>query len=135
MPGLSQALTILFRYEGHHENYITLLYASGRRFALAFVCTTCDSRKSLPLSPRRSSTEPGPDWKSLGEADFVNVNTDPDTWTWKDGEVHCTGKPVGVTRRRSRSRISSWSPTWRHLQVRRKLGDLRVGQRRSAQGP
>src|SRR6266404_3226595 len=36
----------------------------------------------------------GPGWRTLGEADFVNVNTDPDTWTWKGGGVHCTGKPV-----------------------------------------
>ena len=40
----------------------------------------------------------GPGWQPLGEADFVNVNCDPDTWTWKDGVVHCTGKPVGVIR-------------------------------------
>ena len=25
--------------------------------------------------------------------------TDPDTWTWKDGEAHCTGRPVGVITR------------------------------------
>jgi hypothetical protein len=41
-------------------------------------------------------TEPG--WTSLTEKDFVNVNCDPDTWSWKDGLVHCTGTPVGVAR-------------------------------------
>jgi hypothetical protein len=57
----------------------------------------------------------GPDWRTLGEADFVNVNTDPDTWTWKDGGVHCTGKPVGVTR--SKKRITNFElvAQWRHL--------------------
>ena len=27
----------------------------------------------------------GPDWVSLGEDDFENVNCDPETWSWKDG--------------------------------------------------
>lgn len=40
----------------------------------------------------------GPDWKTLGEEDFTNVNCDEDTWTWKDGHAHCTGKPTGVIR-------------------------------------
>ena len=48
--------------------------------------------------PRAFVDGTGPGWRALGEADFVNVNCDPDTWTWKDGVVHCTGKPVGVTR-------------------------------------
>jgi len=40
----------------------------------------------------------GPDWKTLGKDDFVNVNCDPDTWTWTGDAVRCTGKPVGVIR-------------------------------------
>jgi hypothetical protein len=40
----------------------------------------------------------GPDWRQLGEQDFANVNCNPDTWTWKDDGVACTGQPVGVTR-------------------------------------
>ena len=39
-----------------------------------------------------------PGFRPLGEADFVNVNGDDDTWTWKDGVAHCTGQPVGVIR-------------------------------------
>lgn len=40
----------------------------------------------------------GPGWHALGENDFANVNCDADTWTWKKGLAHCTGKPVGVIR-------------------------------------
>ena len=40
----------------------------------------------------------GPGWRELGEPDFVNVNCDPGTWTWKGDLVHCTGQPVGVLR-------------------------------------
>ena len=51
----------------------------------------------------------GPGWRELGEADFVNVNCDPDTWTWKDGVAHCTGQPVGVIRTKSNTPTSnSW---------------------------
>ena len=39
---------------------------------------------------------PGEGWRALGEDDFENVNCHDDTWTWKDGTAHCTGKPVGV---------------------------------------
>src|SRR5437899_7870426 len=58
----------------------------------------------------------GPGWRTLGEADFVNVNTDPDTWTWKDGGVHCTGKPVGVTRSQKQVTNFELVTEWRHLQ-------------------
>ncbi len=58
----------------------------------------------------------GPGWRTLGEADFVNVNTDPDTWTWKEGGVHCTGKPVGVTRSQKPVTNFELVAEWRHLQ-------------------
>lgn len=57
----------------------------------------------------------GPGWKPLGEGDFVNVNLDPGTWTWKDGVAHCTGQPVGVIR--SKAPIGNFElvAQWRHL--------------------
>jgi hypothetical protein len=57
----------------------------------------------------------GPGWKSLGESDFQNVNTDPDTWTWKDDGVHCKGTPVGVTRSKKPYTNFELVATWRHL--------------------
>ncbi|HEY5312263.1 MAG TPA: DUF1080 domain-containing protein, partial [Pirellulales bacterium] len=56
----------------------------------------------------------GPGWKPLGAADFVNVNGQPDTWTWTDGAVHCTGKPVGVTRSRKPYTNFELVAQWRH---------------------
>jgi 3-keto-disaccharide hydrolase len=58
-------------------------------------------------------TEPG--WRELGEKDFANVNCDPDTWSWKNGVAHCTGKPVGVIR--SQEPITNFElvAQWRHL--------------------
>lgn len=52
-----------------------------------------------PAAPPRAFIDgAGPGWRELGQSDFVNVNTAPDTWTWNDGTLHCTGKPVGVLR-------------------------------------
>jgi hypothetical protein len=63
---------------------------------------------ALPLQAAEPSDGPdlkkatidgnGPGWVTLGEKDFVPVNGAPDTWSWKDGVLHNTGKPIGVTR-------------------------------------
>ncbi|RBP46267.1 uncharacterized protein DUF1080 [Roseimicrobium gellanilyticum] len=41
-------------------------------------------------------TQPG--WRALTAEDFTKVNSADDTWSWKDGVLHCTGKPVSVMR-------------------------------------
>ncbi len=58
----------------------------------------------------------GPGWRALGEADFVNVNCDADTWTWSAEGVHCKGQPVGVTRSRQELENFELVAQWRHLQ-------------------
>lgn len=65
--------------------------------------------------PRAFIDGSGPGWRALGEADFVNVNCDPDTWTWAGGVAHCTGTPVGVVR--SPKPIGNFELVveWRHL--------------------
>ncbi len=67
--------------------------------------------------PKATIDGTGLDWRALGEADFVMVNGEPDTWTWKDGEVHCKGTPVGVTR--STKQITNFElvAQWRHLKA------------------
>lgn len=57
----------------------------------------------------------GPGWRSLGEEDFVNVNCAEDTWTWKDGVAHCTGRPVGVIRSKKTMKNLELVVQWRHL--------------------
>jgi len=57
----------------------------------------------------------GAGWKELGEADFVNVNGDADTWSWKDGVAHCTGQPVGVIRSAKAYTNFELVAQWRHL--------------------
>lgn len=68
-----------------------------------------------PVAPRAFVDGTGPGWRALGEKDFVNVNCDPETWTWKDGAVHCTGKPVGVTRSQKPVTNFELVAQWKHL--------------------
>jgi 3-keto-disaccharide hydrolase len=55
-------------------------------------------------------------WQTLGEKDFTPVNGAPDTWKWKDGVLHCTGQPVGVTRSQKQYTNFELVAQWKHLQ-------------------
>jgi hypothetical protein len=68
-----------------------------------------------PALPKACIDGSGLGWKELGEADFVNVNCNPDTWTWKDGVAHCTGQPVGVIRSQKEYANFELVAQWRHL--------------------
>lgn len=68
-----------------------------------------------PALPRAWIDGTGPGWRPLGEADFTNVNCAPDTWSWRGGEVHCTGQPVGVLRTVQKYTNFELVVEWRHL--------------------
>jgi Domain of Unknown Function (DUF1080) len=57
----------------------------------------------------------GPDWRELTLEDFQNVNCAEDTWSWKDGVIHCTGKPVGVVRSKFTLTNFELVAEWQHL--------------------
>jgi hypothetical protein len=57
----------------------------------------------------------GPGWRTLHKDDFVNVNCNEDTWTWPDGEIHCTGNPVGVVRSVKPYKNFELVVQWKHL--------------------
>jgi hypothetical protein len=57
----------------------------------------------------------GPGWRELGEADFAPVNGTPETWTWKDGLLTSTGKPIGVMRTKQKFTNVEFVIQWRHL--------------------
>jgi hypothetical protein len=56
----------------------------------------------------------GPGWRSLGEADFVNVNCAPDTWSFEEGLIKCTGQPVGIMRTAEKFTNFELVVEWRH---------------------
>ena len=65
--------------------------------------------------PRAYIDGSGPGWRTLGEADFADVNGDPETWTWKDGVLRCSGLPIGVMRTRQKFTNLEMVVEWRHL--------------------
>jgi hypothetical protein len=95
-----------------------MLAAAGVAFFLAPMAVPADREAAVgegAAAPRAFIDGKGPGWKKLGEADFVNVNCDKDTWTWKkDGSVYCTGKPVGVCRTQKQYTNFELVAEWRH---------------------
>ena len=67
---------------------------------LMLVVTTATAHepntKNEPTRAFIDDTAPG--FRSLGPDDFTQVNSDPDTWSWKNGTLHCTGQPLSVLR-------------------------------------
>ena len=57
----------------------------------------------------------GPDWRELAENDFADVNGLPETWTWNDSTLYCTGTPIGVMRTTSKVTNFELVLQWRHL--------------------
>lgn len=76
---------------------------------------TAPRAEESPAVPKAFVDGTGPGWNELGEKDFVNVNCNPDTWAWKDGITHCTGKPVGVIRSVETYTNFEIVAQWRHL--------------------
>jgi hypothetical protein len=63
--------------------------------ALAALCLTLHAEE--PAKIAIDTSQPG--WRALTAADFTNVNSAEDTWTWRgDGVLACTGEPVSVMR-------------------------------------
>ena len=54
-------------------------------------------------------------WRALTAADFTSVNSADDTWTWKDGVLHCTGRPVSVMRTKREFTNFELVCEWMHL--------------------
>jgi Domain of Unknown Function (DUF1080) len=82
---------------------------------LLFASPFAAQAEDAATKPKATIDGTGPGWRALGEADFTNVNCAPDTWTWKNGEAHCTGQPVGVIRSQKTVTNFELVAEWRHL--------------------
>jgi hypothetical protein len=65
--------------------------------------------------PKATIDGTGPGWVELTLDDFVMVNGEADTWSTKEGVIHCTGQPVGVTRSKEKVTNFELVAQWRHL--------------------
>ena len=84
----------------------------------AFVCLSFTAAKAEPMTepaPKAwlDGNEPG--WRALVETDFVAVNCKPETFTWTNGMIHCTGEPMGVVRSQNSYTNFELVAQWRHL--------------------
>ena len=91
---------------------ITRGFGIAAAILLLGVVGTADEPSALP---RACIDGTGPGWRVLVEDDFTAVNCAPDTWTWKDGVIHCTGSPVGVIRTKKPFTNFELVARWRHL--------------------
>ena len=66
-------------------------------------------------TPRAFIDGTGPGWITLKQESFINVNCDPDTWSWSNGMARCTGKPIGVIRSTVLHTNLEIVAQWRHL--------------------
>jgi 3-keto-disaccharide hydrolase len=86
------------------------------RIAGMFLAATLCAGAGLAQEPPRAFIDgAGADWRTLGENDFADVNGNPDTWTWKDGVLLCSGQPIGVMRTRQKFTNVELVVDWRHL--------------------
>ncbi|MBX7168977.1 MAG: DUF1080 domain-containing protein [Pirellulales bacterium] len=83
--------------------------------ALILTCVVGVALAAEPELPRATIDGTGLGWRELGEADFVNVNCNPDTWKWDEQGAHCTGQPVGVIRSQKTFTNFELVVEWRHL--------------------
>jgi hypothetical protein len=74
---------------------------------------------SAPQSapPRAFIDGTGPGWRTLTEADFADVNGDPDTWVWKGDLLLGSGMPIGVMRTTRKFTNFELVIEWRHLRA------------------
>lgn len=89
--------------------------SSARIFAVLLLASSLVSLGSGQELPKAFIDGQGPGWHTLTLSDFTNVNTMPDTWSWKEGVIYCTGKPIGVTRSTTVYTNFELVVQWRHL--------------------
>jgi hypothetical protein len=92
----------------HHIRFAWLPAAVSAACLAGLAATSPLPAEALADDPSPASEAPalrkatidgsGPGWAEWGEADFVNVNCAEDTWSFREGVIHCTGTPVGVMR-------------------------------------
>ncbi len=95
-----------------------LLVVAGCCLAFGTLASIALEEQDEPKDlPKATIDGTGQGWKALGEEDFALVNTDPDTFTFKDdGLIYCTGQPIGVLRTAKPYTNFELVAEWRHLE-------------------
>ena len=119
---------------------------TGLAFAALLFCAGALAQiPDATSAPKAFLDGAGPGWRTLGEADFTNVNCASNTWTWQGSSAHCTGQPVGVIRSLGLVTNLEMVVEWRHLKsggnsgvflwaTERSIKDLEAGKGRLPEG-
>jgi hypothetical protein len=92
----------------------TLVGMKTSFYCFAFACFAPALFAQDAELPKACIDGNGPGWRSLGEQDFVNVNCDADTWSFKNGQIQCTGRPTGVMRMKEPITNFELVVEWKH---------------------
>lgn len=95
------------------QSLVVIAFSLFAMFSLTCFGTTQEPQNM----PRAFIDGTGPGWRTLGESDFARVNDAPDTWSWKDGLLTSTGKPIGVYRTQQKFTNFELVVQWRHLRA------------------
>ena len=101
--------------------------------SLSFLCAA-RAEAEEQAAPRATIDGTAPGFVELGEKDFVDVNGDEGTWSWKDGTLYCTGQPVGVIRSAKVYTNFELSIQWRHMKSAGNSGVFVWTQEKSLEG-
>ncbi|MCX6837731.1 MAG: DUF1080 domain-containing protein [Verrucomicrobia bacterium] len=82
------------------------------KLLLSIFLTTLPLLAADPVRAFIDDTQPG--FRDLKAQDFTKVNSNDDTWSWKDGVLHCTGKPVSVMRTMKEFKNFEMVVEWSH---------------------
>ncbi|MEW4487661.1 DUF1080 domain-containing protein [Thalassoglobus sp. JC818] len=83
-------------------------------FGIIFVATSALAQESDVQHPKAFIDGTGDGWVELGEDDFAPVNCDPETWSFRDGKIFCTGTPIGVLRTKKQYKNFEYVLEWCH---------------------
>lgn len=87
-----------------------------RHLVFVAAIASCLSVANAQVNPSRAFIDgTGLGWREIGAEFFTNVNCDPGTWTWTNGQAHSTGQPVGVIRSTVLVTNLELTVEWRHL--------------------
>src|SRR5438874_3457617 len=96
------------------KSILTIAGILGLIAAISAIGAETKRQDEKPL-PKAFIDGTGLGWRALRPADFTNANCDPETWTWKDGGLYCTGKPIGVLRSVKTITNLELVVEWKHL--------------------
>ena len=82
---------------------------------MMFLLFSCSSEPEKKIDVHKAFIDGnGPGWKTLTLDDFTKVNSADDTWSFKDGVIHCTGKPLSVMRTKKKYKNLEIICEWKH---------------------